>query len=384
MCDYSLHAVATRPAKVGETLITTTFRGTSTRGFASEREPAVAVCMLPGTELAFAEDVKYDNRWIWTRTTGFRVGKFNQIDPHVRDRHHDAIEFPDGSHVLVTQLCEGQRATVLQLPVVHPARRTRAEGGRSACADPSCPARLAHAIRRIGPADLAKFVAGLRHRRGLVGGHQGHMAKSRARHRAGPLHVQVRLAHRHGRGSRDLGEISGRRLYAGQDAIGHDGTEEFHLGAFDLASDVANIARCGFRAAGKVNGSANGGLGLNPPPARPPPTASRRRRAAARRGAESWFRPRSRLRPPATMDGRCPAGLTASTTNPSRLRRSAIAPCRRSRSVSMTEAAQPAGAGPRSRSGLRGRNRPPAPRRAAPARRSAPPAHLRHAAAVVA
>ena len=37
-----------------------------------------------------------------------------------RDRHHDAIEFPDGSHVLVTQLCEGQRATVLQLPVVRP------------------------------------------------------------------------------------------------------------------------------------------------------------------------------------------------------------------------------------------------------------------------
>ena len=67
MCDYSLHAVATRPAKVGETLITTTFRGTSTRGFASESEPAVAVCMLPGTELAFADNVKYDNRWIWTR-----------------------------------------------------------------------------------------------------------------------------------------------------------------------------------------------------------------------------------------------------------------------------------------------------------------------------
>src|SRR5665647_3741937 len=50
MCDYSLHAVATRPARVGETLITTTFPGTSTRGFASERDPEVAVCMLPGTE----------------------------------------------------------------------------------------------------------------------------------------------------------------------------------------------------------------------------------------------------------------------------------------------------------------------------------------------
>ena len=119
MCDYSLHAVETRPAEVGETLITTTFRGTSTRGFASESEPAVAGCMLPGTELAFAEDVEYYNRWIWKRAIDFRVGKFGAIDPDVPHRHHDAIEFPDGSNVLVTQLSEGQRVTVLQLPVVH-------------------------------------------------------------------------------------------------------------------------------------------------------------------------------------------------------------------------------------------------------------------------
>jgi hypothetical protein len=118
MCDYSLHAVATRPARVGETLITTTFHGTATRGFASENEPAVAVCMLPGTELAFDQDVRYDSRWIWTRSIKFRVGKFGVIDPHLPHRHHDAVEFPDGRHVLVTQICDGQRATVLQLPVV--------------------------------------------------------------------------------------------------------------------------------------------------------------------------------------------------------------------------------------------------------------------------
>jgi hypothetical protein len=121
MCDYSLHAVASRPARVGETLITTTFRGTSTRGFAAESEPTVAVCMLPGTELAFADNVKYDNRWIWTKAINSRVGKFGAIEPHVPHRHHDAIEFPDGSSVLVTQLCEGQRVTVLQLPVAQQA-----------------------------------------------------------------------------------------------------------------------------------------------------------------------------------------------------------------------------------------------------------------------
>ena len=133
MCDYSLHAVATRPAQVGETLITTTFRGTTTRGFASENEPAEAVCLLPGTELAFAETVKYDNGWFWTRGINFRVGKFGAIDPGVPDRHHDAIEFPDGSRVLVTQLLEGQRVTVLQLPVVQQNKsHTQPERNKSA------------------------------------------------------------------------------------------------------------------------------------------------------------------------------------------------------------------------------------------------------------
>jgi hypothetical protein len=125
MCDYSLHAVASRPAEVGETLVTTRFRGTSTRGFASKNEPAVAVCLLPGTELAFEREVRYDQRWIWTKTTPFRVAKFGLIEAGVPHRHHDAIEFPDGSNVLVTLLSEGQRATVLQLPVAQqPSKRS--------------------------------------------------------------------------------------------------------------------------------------------------------------------------------------------------------------------------------------------------------------------
>ena len=130
MCDYSLRAVASRPAEVGETLVTTTFRGTSTRGFASESDPNTAVCMLPGTELAFAENVRFDSRWIWPKTLDFRVGKFGVVDPHIPDRHHDAVEFPDGTFVLVTQLCEGQRVSVLQLPVregQHETKRTETE-----------------------------------------------------------------------------------------------------------------------------------------------------------------------------------------------------------------------------------------------------------------
>jgi hypothetical protein len=117
MCDYSLHAVASRPAKVGETLITTTFRGAGTRGFAAEAEPEVAVCLLPGTELAFADAVGYDDNWGWKKSTSVRVARFRKVEPDVSYRHHDAIEFPDGTTVLVTQLRKGQRATVLQLPI---------------------------------------------------------------------------------------------------------------------------------------------------------------------------------------------------------------------------------------------------------------------------
>ena len=63
MCDYSMHAIASRPAKVGETLISSDFRGSCTRGFASAEEAEVAVCLLPGTELVFEQNVRCRGRW---------------------------------------------------------------------------------------------------------------------------------------------------------------------------------------------------------------------------------------------------------------------------------------------------------------------------------
>ncbi len=55
MCDYSLHHVKSRPAKVGDKLTTRNF-GTGTRGFAAPEDVTTAVCVLPGTELAFARN----------------------------------------------------------------------------------------------------------------------------------------------------------------------------------------------------------------------------------------------------------------------------------------------------------------------------------------
>jgi hypothetical protein len=119
MCDYSLHLVASRPAKVGDKLITTKFNNSITRGFAAVEEPTVAVCLLPGTEVAFEREVECQRVFKFFRSQKLikeKVTRFRQIDLEQRHVHHDALEFPDGQIVLLTRLSAGQRATVLQLP----------------------------------------------------------------------------------------------------------------------------------------------------------------------------------------------------------------------------------------------------------------------------
>jgi hypothetical protein len=59
MCDYSLHLVQSRPAKVGDNLVSTAFANSLTRGFAAVDAPDVAVCLLPGTEVAFEQEAEY-------------------------------------------------------------------------------------------------------------------------------------------------------------------------------------------------------------------------------------------------------------------------------------------------------------------------------------
>jgi hypothetical protein len=118
MCDYSLHHVTNRPAKVGDKLVTTRFRQSSTRGFAAVGELNVAVCLLPGTELAFDREVDCERGFglLPQRTIEGKVARFRQINRDRLTSHRDALEFPDGQVVLLTTLREGQHATVLQLP----------------------------------------------------------------------------------------------------------------------------------------------------------------------------------------------------------------------------------------------------------------------------
>ena len=119
MCDYSLHNVKSRPAKVGDKLTAQHFN-TGTRGFAAPQDPNTAVCVLPGTELAFTKPVSWQPRgfFAWKeRTASHTTAIFRQINKDNPHKHHDALEFPDGQTVLLTDLFEGQEAVVLQLPV---------------------------------------------------------------------------------------------------------------------------------------------------------------------------------------------------------------------------------------------------------------------------
>lgn len=118
MCDYSLHLVASRPAEVGDTLVATDFPRSITRGFAAVGEPDVAVCLLPGTELAFDDQVQYERALsVFGRArVEHKVARFRQVHKEDANVHHDALEFPGGQIVMLTRLVPGQRASVLQLP----------------------------------------------------------------------------------------------------------------------------------------------------------------------------------------------------------------------------------------------------------------------------
>jgi hypothetical protein len=118
MCDFSLHAVRSRPAKVGDKLTTRMFN-LGTGGFCAPEDEGMAVCLLPGTELSFTDEVRRWSSWpaLWNETViSYRTAIFRQINKDKRATHHDALEFPNGAIVLLTALVEGQQATVLQLP----------------------------------------------------------------------------------------------------------------------------------------------------------------------------------------------------------------------------------------------------------------------------
>jgi hypothetical protein len=116
MSDY----VKSRPAKVGEKLRTHRF-DPGIIGFAALGNADIAVRMLPGTELAFATAIKCSPRGFglfgWKLlVVNHTTATFRQVNKYHLRTHDDGLEFPDGKMALLTDLLEGQEATVLQLP----------------------------------------------------------------------------------------------------------------------------------------------------------------------------------------------------------------------------------------------------------------------------
>ena len=96
MCDYSLQNVATRPAAVGDKLLTAQFNNSITRGFSAVGETTVAVCLLPGSELAFEQDIEFEGGhgflklWTGKKKTDQRTARFRQVNKDKPSVHHDA------------------------------------------------------------------------------------------------------------------------------------------------------------------------------------------------------------------------------------------------------------------------------------------------------
>ena len=134
MCDYSLEHLDSRPAKVGDRLVTTKFGRTCTTGFCAIGQPRLAVCIKPGTELAFEREIERETLF-FKRGLGSQVARFRRVNQHRNWVHHDALELPSGKVVLLARLLVGQRATVLQLPVAEQQK----EAERRPVAQPTTP-----------------------------------------------------------------------------------------------------------------------------------------------------------------------------------------------------------------------------------------------------
>ena len=145
MCEYSLASVASRPAEIGDELVVTSFTNSFTRGFAAVGQPDVAVCLVPGTELAFEKEACTE-RLFWflpNRKLGASVARFCRVNEELPSTHHDALEFPSGEKVLLTTMSEGQRARVIQLPAAPRAGKDRSAPTRSDAEKPIAAADVA-------------------------------------------------------------------------------------------------------------------------------------------------------------------------------------------------------------------------------------------------
>lgn len=141
MCDYSLEAIKSRPARIGDELVTHAFFGShnfGTVGFRAADDPskgaeARAVCLRPGTEVKFEGPLERLGYSVimpgrWDRLKKFFrappppepvTATFTKRNPQNPKEHHDGFLLANGRFILINDLRPGQRATVLTIPAIH-------------------------------------------------------------------------------------------------------------------------------------------------------------------------------------------------------------------------------------------------------------------------
>jgi hypothetical protein len=128
MCDFSLHAAAQKPAEKGHKMKTArlAYTGGSSGGFFDADDPSVAVCLQPGTEVAFDKPPLLRRGFrafvpsIIRRGLGEglpQMATFRKVDLSKTHTHHDALEFVGGRVVKIDDLKTGLSARVVSLPV---------------------------------------------------------------------------------------------------------------------------------------------------------------------------------------------------------------------------------------------------------------------------
>jgi predicted mannosyl-3-phosphoglycerate phosphatase (HAD superfamily) len=98
MCDYSLHSIKSRLAKIGDKLTTLNF-GTGTRGFAASEDATIAVCVLPRTELSFSTEVTYQSTSLFCwRNKAMTTAIFRQVNKQRLAAHHGRADANNRNH----------------------------------------------------------------------------------------------------------------------------------------------------------------------------------------------------------------------------------------------------------------------------------------------
>ena len=121
MCDYSLEAYRSRPARQGEHYTSHRFPS-GTIGFIAPGDPVTAICMAYDTKLTLEEIPQTVQHALGVQASEPVI--FSRVE---NDLFHDGVRFDNGAEVTLQRLGQGVKARVedaLLTPHLHRKRET--------------------------------------------------------------------------------------------------------------------------------------------------------------------------------------------------------------------------------------------------------------------